>query len=466
MPTRKESDSLGNLEVPIEAYYGIYTQRAKANFSITNHHVNMDLINAITIIKKAAALVNKDLKLLSESISDAIVASCDEILGGSHYESFITHPLQGGAGTSTNMNVNEVIANISIENLGGKKGDYHIVHPIDHVNCSQSTNDVYPTAIRIAAINKIRCLAEVLSNLQESLQQKENEFSEVLKLGRTQLSDALPITLGQEFGAYSKAISRDRWRIYKVEERLREVNIGGTAIGTGLNAPQEYIYRMTDKLQRLTGLGIARSDLLVDTTQNTDVFVEVSGLLKACAVNIIKISNDLRLMGSGPKGGLSEIYIEPRQAGSSIMPGKVNPVICEMMVQVAYKIIGNDSSITLSAFSGQLELNAFSPLIAECLLESLDLLINSIPIFDKDCIQSVKANERHCLDVLKKSSALSAVLIDYIGYDQASAIAKESFEKDISIETLLLSKKIFNETEINKIFNVYQVTKPGIPGRS
>ncbi len=466
MTTRNESDALGSLDIPIDAYYGIYTHRAKANFSITYHQVNIDLITAITLIKKAAALVNRDLKLLPELIGDAIIASCDEILDGSHYDAFITHPLQGGAGTSTNMNVNEVIANLSIEKLGGKKGQYYLVHPINHVNCSQSTNDVYPTAIRIAAIYKIRSLADILSHLQESFQQKENEFSEVLKLGRTQLSDALPITLGQEFGAYAKAVSRDRWRVYKVEERLREVNIGGTAIGTGLNAPLEYIYRMTDMLQQLTGLGIARSDLLVDATQNMDVFVEVSGLLKACAVNLIKIANDLRLMGSGPKGGLGEIEIQPRQAGSSIMPGKVNPVICEMMVQVGYKIIGNDTSITLSAFSGQLELNAFSPLIAECLLESLDLLINSVPIFDKDCIQSLKANKEKCLDTLKKSSALSAVLINYIGYDRACAVAKEALQKDISIETLLLENKIFNEAEINKMFNVYQVTKPGIPGRS
>ena len=466
MTTRNERDALGNIDIPIDVYYGIYTQRAKSNFSITSHHVHIDLITAVTLIKKAAAMVNKDLNLLPESIADAIIASCNEILDGCHCDAFITHPLQGGAGTSTNMNVNEVVANLSIEKLGGKKGDYHLVHPINHVNCSQSTNDVYPTAIRIAAIYKIRTLAEVLSHLQESLQEKENDFSEILKLGRTQLSDALPITLGQEFGAYAKAISRDRWRVYKVEERLREINIGGTAIGTGLNAPIEYIYRMTDVLQRLTGLGLARSDLLVDATQNMDVFVEVSGLLKACAVNLIKIANDLRLLGSGPKGGFGEIQIQARQAGSSIMPGKVNPVICEMMVQVGYKIIGNDTSITLSAFSGQLELNSFSPLIAECLLESLDLLINSVSIFDQDCIQSLKANKEKCLDTLNKSSAMSAVLINYIGYDQAGAIAKEALQKNVSIESLLLEKKIFTQLEMNKIFNVYQVTKPGIPGRS
>lgn len=466
MDLRVESDSIGTIEIPEEMLYGINTQRAKNNFNISNDTVNIDLTKGIVLIKKSAAIVNLQLGLISKDVASAIIDSCDKILKNDLDFHFITHPLQGGAGTSTNMNVNEVIANLAIEQLGGTRGDYSLVHPINDVNCSQSTNDVYPTAIRIASIYKIRKLAKALAQLQESLQKKENEFADVLKLGRTQLSDALPITLGQEFGSYARAISRDRWRIYKVEERLREVNIGGTAIGTSLNASLEYIYKITETLQNLTGLGLARSDFLVDPTQNMDIFVEVSGLLKSCAVNLIKIANDIRLMASGPKGGLNEIHLQPLQAGSSIMPGKVNPVMCEMLIQVSYKVIGNDSCITAAAYSGQLELNAFSPLIADSLLNSLELLTNGIHLFDNLCIKNIKANETNCTNTVKNSSALSAVLIPYIGYDKAADIATKAFKTNKTIETILLEERIFTEEKINHIMDVYQVTNPGISERS
>lgn len=466
MPFRKEVDRIGTMDIPEDAYYGIHSLRSKINFPLGDKKINTELIDSLIIIKKAAAIVNGKLKLIPKNISEAIVKACNELLSKGDYSHFIPHPLQGGAGTSANMNVNEVIANKSIEILGGIKGDYTLVHPINHVNCSQSTNDVYPTAIKIASIMKIRKLAEALAQLQETLQKKECEFSDILKLGRTQLNDALPITLGQEFGAFARCISRDRWRIYKVEERLREVNIGGTAIGTGLNAPLEYIYGITETLQRLTGLGLSRSDLLIDTTQNMDVFVEVSGLLKACVVNLIKISNDIRLMASGPKGGLGEIFIESRQNGSSIMPDKINPVMCEMMIQISYKVIGNDAAITACAFSGQLELNPFTPLIADCLLDSLDMLTMGIPAFNEYCIKTIQADKVKCRQLLEGSYSLSAALIHHIGYERAEKISLEAKEKNKTIKEILLENNIFTKQELEEILNVYQLTKPGIPGRS
>ncbi|NTW71061.1 MAG: aspartate ammonia-lyase [Eubacteriaceae bacterium] len=463
--TRMEKDILGVMEISRSDLFGINTARAASNFKLGNDKVSLSLIYAVVMVKKAAAMVNQKLGDLSSDLSTAMIKACDLIFSGGFDDQFVLHPLQGGAGTSINMNVNEVIANIANIELGGMPGDYTLVHPMNHVNMSQSTNDVFPTAIRIAAIYKIRALADVLAALQSSLQQKENDFSDILKLGRTQMMDALPITLGQEFGAYARAISRDRWRIYKVEERLRETNIGGTAIGTGLNAKLEYIYMVTEELQKLTGLGLARSDLLVDTTQNMDVFAEVSGFLKACAVNLIKISNDLRLMSSGPRGGLGEIHLEALQQGSTIMPGKVNPVMCEMMIQVCYRVIGNDSTLTAAAYSGSFELNPFSPLIAHTLLESLDLMIHGITQFNELCIKTLKADKEKCLEYVVKSSALAAALIGHIGYDEAASIAKEAYENNTSIKDIVIARELMGEEELNEILDIYQVTKPGIPGR-
>lgn len=460
---RNESDSLGTIRLNNDAYYGIHTKRAMENFKLSGKSVHLSLIYEIVTVKKACAMANNDTNALDSTIADAIIIACDLILTGSYDHQFRTDALQGGAGTSTNMNVNEVIANLALEHIGQPKGTYDVIHPLNHVNMSQSTNDVYPTALRIAAIKKIRHLADALAALQETLQQKEDLFSDILKLGRTQLMDALPVTLGQEFGAYARAISRDRWRIYKVEERLREIGIGATAVGTGLNAEVAYIYRVTEHLQSLTGLGLARSDLLIDTTQNMDVFVEVSGFLKSCATNLIKISNDIRLMASGPTGGLGEIKLEAHQAGSSIMPGKVNPVIPEMTIQAALKVIGNDAVITQSSYLGQLELNPFVPLIADSLLESLDLLIKSVSIFDAKCISTILADKERCLLNVEKSSALAAALIHSLGYDESARIAKEAISESLSIKDYIIKHQLMSEADVTSLLNVHQVTKPGVP---
>lgn len=462
---RTETDLLGSRQLPEDALYGIHTSRAMDNFSISGKPANAHLIHAIITVKKAAALANKRLKLIPPEVADAIVSACDTASAEEYRAQFPVDAFQGGAGTSTHMNVNEVIANIAILRLGGKPGEYSLVHPIDHVNCCQSTNDVYTTALKIAAIRLLRPLSKAFASLQEALQEKEHEFADVLKLGRTQLMDALPMTAGQGFGAYAKAIARDRWRLYKVEERLREVNIGGTAIGTGLNAPLKYIFTVTELLQDLTGLGLARSEYPMDPTQNMDVFVEVSGMLKAAAVNLLKISNDLRLLASGPQGGFGELELPPVQAGSSIMPGKVNPVIAEMAGQTAMRVIANDTAITMAAMSGQLELNAFTPLIAECLLESLEMLTKAVTIFEDKCVRGITADRQRSLRSVERSSALATALVDYVGYEEASRIAKTAQAEQLTVREVLLRDGRFTAEEADRILNPHQVTKPGIPGK-
>jgi len=464
MKYRIEKDSLGEVNIDNKFYYGINTQRAIENFSLDNKSVNLKLIYELAIVKKAAAIVNKKLKQLSEEKANAIIEASEEIIAGKLDYNFVISAFQGGAGTSTNMNVNEVIANRAIEILGGNKGQYDVIHPLNEVNMSQSTNDVYPTALRIAAIHLIRKLSSSLSNLQQSFQEKETEFADVIKLGRTQLMDALPMMVGQGFGAYAKALERDRWRIYKVEERLRQINIGGTAIGTGLNATNKFIYMITDTLQDLTNLGLARSDYPMDITQNCDVYVEVSGLLKSCSVNLLKISNDLRLLNSGPRGGFGEINLPEMQAGSTIMPGKVNPVIPEMVAQISMRVIANDGAITMASSMGQLELNAFTPLIAESLLESLELLDKCVTIFKERCIDDITVNERKCKENLEKSTALVTALVHHIGYDEASNIAKKALREEKTIREIVISEQILSEEKIEKILNPYELTKPGIPG--
>ncbi|ODA38826.1 aspartate ammonia-lyase [Desulfosporosinus sp. BG] len=464
MNFRIEKDQIGEWNIPQNVFYGINTKRAQVNFDLGSKGVNLKLIYEIALIKKAAALVNKQLKQLTEDKANSIIRASEEVIEGKFDHEFIVSAFQGGAGTSTNMNVNEVIANRAIEILGGIKGDYDVVHPLNDVNMSQSTNDVYPTALRIAAIHLLRKLSNSLAELQEALQGKENEFSDVLKLGRTELMDALPMMLGQEFGAYAKAIERDRWRVYKVEERLRQINLGGTAIGTGVNASHKYIFMVTDAIQELTGLGLARSDYPMDITQNNDVFVEVSGLLKACSTNLLKLSNDLRLLSSGPKGGFGEIELPQMQAGSTIMPGKVNPVIPEMIGQVAMRVMANDYAITMAASSGQLELNAFMPLIAECLLESLELLDKGVTIFREKCIEGIKANKEKCQETLEKSAALAAALVHHLGYEKAGYIARKALSEEKTIKDIIMEEKIFSNSRIDEILNPFEVTKPGIPG--
>lgn len=461
---RTERDLIGEKEIENSAYYGINTKRALENFNITGRPVHPELVKAMVTIKKAAAATNEAVGLLESRISGAIRSACDEILSGCLTDQFVVDSLQGGAGTSANMNVNEVIANRAIELLGGKKGQYGLVHPLDHVNMSQSTNDVFPTAVRIAAIKLLMPVSDLFADLQAALQEKEEEFSNILKVGRTQLQDAVPIMLGQEFGAWAQAIARDRWRIYKVEERLRQVNIGGTAVGTGLNTDRKYIFMVVEKLRELTGLGLARAEYMMDPTQNNDVFVEVSGLLKTAAVNLSKIASDLRLLSSGPRAGIGEIILPDLQAGSTIMPGKVNPVIPEAVNQIAFQIMGCDLSITMAAQSGQLELNAFLPLIAHNLFEMLDLLKNGLEMFIEKCIKGIRADEKRCEMLLARSLVSVTALVKHIGYEKASELAKMCIEKRKTLKELIIEEKLMEADSVDMILNPFEMTKPGIPG--
>lgn len=457
---RTEHDMIGQMQISEEAYYGIHTARAIENFAITGVPIHSELVHALVTIKKAAAITNKGIGALDKRIADAMILACDEFLAGDFKGQFVVDCMQGGAGTSANMNVNEVIANRAIEILGGQKGDYNIVHPLDHVNMFQSTNDVFPTAVRIAAIRMLKPVTENFAALQTALQEKEEEFSTVIKVGRTQLQDAVPVTLGQEFGAWAQSISRDRWRLYKVEERLRQVNIGGTAVGTGLNAPKTYIFTMIERLRELTGMGLARAEYMMDPTQNCDVFVEVSGLLKAAAVNLTKIANDLRLLSSGPRAGFGEISLPALQAGSSIMPGKVNPVMAEAVNQVAFQIMADDLAITMAAQAGQLELNAFLPLIAKNLFEMLDLLNNILPLFIERCIKGIKANTQNCLDNIDGSFTLVTALIGHIGYEKAVDVALLCQKSGKTVREIVLEQKLMDEKTLDELFKPQRLTSP------
>jgi aspartate ammonia-lyase len=462
---RTEADFLGEKAVPASAYYGIHTARALENFAVSRQPVHPELIRAIATVKQAAAEMNLHLGLLDPEIGSAIFQAAGEIAEGRFADQFPLDALQGGAGTSTNMNVNEVIANRACELLGNQKGNYALVHPLDHVNLSQSTNDVYPTALRIAAIRLLQSLAEACAQLQGALQKKEAEFAGVLKLGRTEMQDAVPVTLGQEFSAWAEAIARDRWRLYKVEERLREVNLGGTAVGTGLNAERKYVFGVVERLRSLTGIGLARDENMIDTTQNADVFVEVSGLLKACAVTLLKISNDLRLLSSGPRGGFGEIRLPDLQAGSSIMPGKVNPVMPEMLAQVAYQTIARDLAITLAAQGGQLELNAFLPLVAANLLPAMEELTGAMRLFAERCISGIEANSERCRFHLENSVALVTALAPLIGYDRAATLAKQALQINSSVKKSLLDSGLFTAEELDNLLRPEALTRPGIVKR-
>ena len=419
------------------------TKKACENFHLNHHTVHSSLIQSMITVKQAAITAMKQFSLIEETKADAILKACDFFLSGNDMSMFPTNPLQGGAGTSTNMNVNEALAQKAME-LCPSSG---LIHPLDDVNRFQSTNDVYPTALRIASILWIRELSKEVSMLQESLQEKEHAFSSIRKIGRTQLMDAVPITLGNEFGSYAQAIARDRWRIYKVEERLRQINLGGTAVGTGNNANRKYTFLVIEILRDLTDIGLSRAEYPMDLTQNQDVFVEVSGLLKGLAVNLMKISNDLRLMNSNPYG---EIHLKPMQKGSTIMPGKVNPVIPEMISQVAIQVVGNDCAISYAAMSGQFELNAFLPLIADNLLNSLELLTNGVRIFREKCIETLIADKDGCKNHLLSVTAAVTALVPLIGYEKAEALAQNS-GNDFSLLKKLAKKELSIE-EFSKIF--------------
>lgn len=465
MSYRLEKDFLGEVKIEKDKYYGINTYRALENFSVSEVKVDFEIIQAMVEIKKAAAQANANIGKLNETKLSVIVKACDLILEGNYQKEFELCAIQGGAGTSVNMNVNEVIANIGLESMGYEKGMYEYLHPINDVNMSQSTNDTYGTAIKIAAIRALKRLSNNLAKLQEAFQKKENEFSSIIKVGRTQLQDAVPITLGQEFGAYAQAISRDRWRLYKCEERLRVINIGGTAVGTGINADLKYIFYVTENLRKITGIGLARSEYMIDTTQNCDAFVEVSGLLKTAATNLCKIANDLRLLSSGPIGGFGEISIPKLQAGSSIMPGKVNPVIPELINQISFIVTSNDLAITLAAQAGQLELNAMLPLIAYKIMDSIKIMDKSITIFIEKCINGVLADVDRCNELISKSYCMSAALVPYIGYDAASKIAKDCIKTHKDIFTVTKEVTDMDDEKLKGIFDCYKMTTPGVRGR-
>lgn len=482
MQGRTEHDLLGERQVPADVYWGIHTLRAVENFPVSGQPVHPELIRALVLVKKAATLTNQELGLLPGTVSEAILSACDDLLEGANAPEggwlgqFPVDALQGGAGTSANMNVNEVLANRAIERLGGTLGNYSVVHPLDHVNLSQSTNDVFPTALRVAAIRLLIPLSEAFAALQTALQEKENAYDDVLKVGRTQLQDAVPILLGQEFGAWAQAIARDRWRLYKVEERLRQVNLGGTAIGTGLNAEKQYVFQVVEHLRDLTGLGLARADSMIDPTQNCDVLVEVSGLLKTAAMNLSKIANDLRLLASGPRAGLGEIRLPAMQAGSSIMPGKVNPVIPEMVNQIAFQVMGNDMVITMAAAAGQLELNAFLPVIARNLFEMMTLMMKAVRLLIDRCIKGIEPDRERCAELVERSNALVTVLSTRIGYEVASDVAKTSTEMGRTVREELELRIVqglltdsdgtpFNHDMLQQALNPMSMTCPGIPGK-
>lgn len=462
MEFRREMDSIGSKDVPEDVYYGVQSLRAAENFRITGLSMHKEIINSLAQIKKAAAITNCETGILDKRLSDAIVKACDEILMGNLHEYFIVDPIQGGAGTSLNMNANEVIANRSIEILGGEKGDYSIVHPNDHVNCGQSTNDVIPTAGKMTALKLLQNTQKELNRLYEAFFQKSIEFDHVIKMGRTQLQDAVPIRLGQEFKAYSVAIKRDIHRLDKAMDELRVLNMGGTAVGTGINADLQYLNRIVPNLARISGLKLVQAFDLIDATQNLDSFVVVSGAVKACAVTLSKIANDLRLMSSGPRTGLGEINLPEKQNGSSIMPGKINPVIPEVVNQVAFNIIGNDVTITLAAEGGQLELNAFEPIVFYCLFQSIDTLTYAVNTFVDNCVKGITANEERCRSQVENSVGIITALCPHVGYATAAKLAKEAIKTGASIRTLILDAGILKEEELDEILDPFKMTNPGI----
>ena len=462
---RVEKDSIGAKDVPADVYYGVQSLRAAENFPITGLRMHPELIRSLACIKKAAALANREAGLLDVSRADAIVRACDEILAGMLREQFIVDPIQGGAGTSINMNANEVIANRAIELLGGVKGDYALVNPNDHVNCGQSTNDVIPTAGKMATLRLLQKLETELDRLRAAFEDKSREFDHVIKMGRTQMQDAVPIRLGQEFRAYADAVRRDTVRMDKAMDEMRTLNMGGTAIGTGINADETYLRRIVPILSEVSGMELTQASDLIDATQNPDPFVAVSGAVKTCAVTLSKIANDLRLMSSGPRTGFGEINLPARQNGSSIMPGKVNPVIPEVVNQVAFLIIGNDMTVTMASEGGQLELNAFEPIIFYCLFQSIGTLTYAVHTFVDNCVTGITANEERCRELVEGSVGVITALTPHIGYQHAADIAKRAILTGQSVRKLILQEKLLTPEEIDTILDPMNLTRPGIPGK-
>jgi len=451
-PTRTESDTLGKMEIPSGALWGIHTARAISNFPLTHRRIHPALIHAYGNVKLACASTNIALGFIPDKIkANAIEQACGELAAGLLDEHIIIDALQGGAGTSTNMNVNEVIANRANVLMGFKPGDYDRVYPLGDINLHQSTNDTYPTALRLAAITLLRGLEKNVLALQEAFQKKEKQFAHIVKVGRTEMQDAVLTTLGRSMSAYAEAMTRDRWRIYKCEERLRVVNLGGTAIGTGVGAPRQYIFRVTDTLREITGIGFARAENLVEATQNADVFVEVSGILKALAVSLMKISSDLRFMSSGPDAGIGELKLPPMQEGSTIMPGKFNPVIPEAVTQATISVMGSDQEIAIACGMGNLELNPFLPLVADALLGSIDLLANACEMLKAGCVEGMEADESRARSHIKGSTASATALLAVLSHEEAVSVAEEARREKTGIREIVLKRKLMTEEEFDRL---------------
>ncbi len=461
--TRREHDLLGDRNVPFEYYYGIQTLRAMENFNISGVRLNFfpSIINALAMVKEAAAESNFDLGLLEAGVRDAIVAACLEIRSGKYHNHFVVDMIQGGAGTSTNMNANEVIANRALEILGYEKGRYEFCHPNNHVNLSQSTNDAYPTAVKMALIDSNEKLVEVLQSLAGSFRAKAEEFSQVIKMGRTQLQDAVPMTLGQEFESYAVTLSEEIERLNQNARLFLEINMGATAIGTGINSEPGYADKVAAHLRRISGLDVVLASNLVEATQDTGAFVMYSSAVKRLAVKLSKICNDLRLLSSGPRTGINEINLPPMQPGSSIMPGKVNPVIPEVVNQIAFKVIGNDLTVTLAAEGGQLELNVFEPIIVESLFESIEILKNGMNTLRYRCIDGITANAERCRELVHNSIGLVTALNPVIGYEKATQVAREALQSGRSVYNIVIEHRLLTKEQLEKILAPENMIRPG-----
>ncbi|WP_163253891.1 aspartate ammonia-lyase [Bacillus tropicus] len=463
---RIEKDFLGEKEVPSAAYYGVQTLRAVENFPITGYRIHPSLITAMAIVKKAAALANMDTGYLAKDIGHEIAEAAQEIVDGKFHDQFIVDPIQGGAGTSINMNTNEVIANRALERMGYEKGEYAKISPNTHVNMAQSTNDAFPTGIHIATLMMLEELLITMEELHSAFRAKAKEFDHVIKMGRTHLQDAVPIRLGQEFEAYSRVLARDIKRIKQSRQHLYEVNMGATAVGTGLNANPTYIEQVVKHLRTFSGFPLVGAEHLVDATQNTDAYTEVSAALKVCMMNMSKIANDLRLMASGPRVGLAEIQLPARQPGSSIMPGKVNPVMAEVINQVAFQVIGNDHTICLASEAGQLELNVMEPVLVFNLIQSISIMNNGFRVFREYCIKGITANEELLKQYVEKSVGIITAVNPHIGYEVASRIAREAIETGKSVRELCLEHGVLTEEELDIILDPFEMTHPEIAGAS
>jgi aspartate ammonia-lyase len=460
--TRREHDFLGEKDIPAAAYWGVHSARAVDNFPISGQTVATmpELVRALAFVKKAAAQANVELGAIDAARGDAIQRACDDVIGGALHDQFVVDVIQGGAGTSTNMNANEVIANRALEHLGHAKGDYEALHPNDHVNASQSTNDVYPTALRVAAWFGIEALLEAMADLRRAFEVKALEFKGELKIGRTQLQDAVPMTLGQEFLAFAIMIGEDEQRLREARALIIEVNLGATAIGTGINAPDGYTEIVVPLLAKFSGVPVVRAENLVEATQDTGSFVQLSGVLKRVACKLSKICNDLRLLSSGPQAGFGDIKLPPRQAGSSIMPGKVNPVIPEVMNQVAFEVIGNDVTITMASEAGQLQLNAFEPIMGYAIHKSLSHLTNACKTLQVNCVEGIKANRALLAKRVAESVTLVTALNPIIGYEKAALIAKTALASGGTIAEVAESLGIMSRSEMDALLVPENLTQP------